>query len=153
MQVKSTLRVLDAAKIDKKEGMAKKGHTIQTFVGTAIPADRMRVALASYEPGVLEKLHWHPIEAFYYIISGHVIVRDIEGREFELGPGMAIYCPPGIAGAHEWETKDHVQLLAVRGTVESDRKLQFTVDRDTMRSYVDLEDLARSEAISFKSHY
>ena len=77
---------------------------------------RMRVAIASYEPGVLEHLHWHPIEAFYYIIAGHVVVRDIEGREFELGPGMGIYCPPGIAGAHEWETKDHVQLLAVRGT-------------------------------------
>ena len=36
MQVKSTLKVLDAAKIEKKEGMAKKGHTIQTFVGTFI---------------------------------------------------------------------------------------------------------------------
>ena len=153
MQVKSTMKVIDAAKVEKKEGMARKGHTIQTLVGTDIPADRMRVAVASYEPGVLEKLHWHPIEALYYIISGHVIVRDIEGREFELGPGMAIYCPPGIAGAHEWETKDHVQLLAVRGTTESDRKLQFTVDPQTMRSYVDLEDLARSEAISFKSHY
>ena len=155
MEVKSTLRIIDSSKVEKKEGMAKKGHTIQTLIGTStsIPADRMRVAVASYEPGVLEHLHWHPIEAFYYILSGHVVVRDIEGREFELGPGMALYCPPGIAGAHEWETKDHVQLLAVRGTTESDRKLQFTVDKKTMRSYVDLVDLARSEAIDFPSHY
>jgi len=153
MDVKPTLQVIDAAKIKARPGVTK-GQTLKPIVGhDERPTDRVRTALATYEPGTVEQLHWHPIEAYYFVISGRAIVRDLQGNEYEAGPGTSIYAPPGIAGAHEWETKDYVQLLAVRGTVESDRKLQFTVDRDTMRSYVDLEDLARSEAISFKSHY
>ena len=153
MDVKSTLKIIDAADIESKPGMGKKGHTIQALVGTDIPTDRMRVTLATYEPNTLEKLHWHPIEAFYFIISGHAIVRDIEGNESEIGPGMAIYCPAGLAGAHEWETKDHVQLIAFRATPESNRKLQFTVDTKTMRSYIELDDLIGSDGVSFTSHY
>jgi len=44
-------------------------------------------------------------------------------------------------------------LLAVRGTPESDRKLQFTVDKETKRSYIDLSDLVKRGGVSFKSHY
>lgn len=153
MKIKSTLKIINSAAIPSKPGMGKKGHTIQALVGTDIPTDRMRVTLAKYEPHTLEKLHWHPIEAFYYIISGHITVRDIEGNETEMGPGMAIYCPPGLAGSHEWESKDHVELLAFRATPESNRKLQFTVDKETLRSYVDFDDLIGSDGISFKSHY
>ena len=153
MNVKSTLKIINAAHIESKPGMGKKGHTIKALVGTDIQTDRMRVTLATYEPNVLEKLHWHPIEAFYFIISGHIVVRDIEGRESEMGPGMAIYCPAGIAGAHEWESKDHVQLLAFRCTPEANRKLQFTVDKETKRSYIDLDDLIASDGVNFASHY
>jgi mannose-6-phosphate isomerase-like protein (cupin superfamily) len=153
MNVKSTLKVINSANIESKPGKAKKGHTIQSLIGTDIPTDRMRVTLATFEPNILEKLHWHPIEAFYYIISGHAIVRDIEGNESEVGPGMAIYCPAGLAGAHEWETKDKVQLLAFRATLETNRKFQFTVDKETKRSYIDLDDLIRSDGLSFTSHY
>ena len=58
------------------------------------------------KPGALEELHWHPIESFYFVISGHATVRDIEGKEYEVGPGSFIYASPGIAGAHEWEVKE-----------------------------------------------
>ena len=153
MEIKSSLKLVNPADIESKPGMGRKGHTIQALIGTDIPTDRMRVTLATYEPNVLEKLHWHPIEAFYFMLSGHAVVRDIEGNEMELGPGMAIYCPAGIAGAHEWETRDHVQLLAFRGTQESNRKLQFTVDKDTKRSYIELEDLVLSDGVQFESHY
>ena len=111
------------------------------------------MGLATYAPGTIEELHWHPIEAFYYIISGHAIVRDINGKEYEVGAGTALYCPPGIAGAHEWEVKESLQLLAVRASTESNKKMQFTVDKKTKRSYIDLEDLAKRDGISFKSHY
>ena len=80
-------------------------------------------------------------------------MRDIEGQEYHVGPGAAIYAPPGIAGAHEWEVKEGLQLLAVRATTESDRKMQFTVDKKTMRSYIDLDELEKREGIDFKSHY
>jgi mannose-6-phosphate isomerase-like protein (cupin superfamily) len=80
-------------------------------------------------------------------------VRNFEGEEFEVGPGCSIYAPPGIAGAHEWEVKEALQILAVRATTESNKKMQFTVDKETKRSYIDLDELAKRDGISFKSHY
>ena len=154
MEIKSTLRVIDSNTIDPRPGMGRDGHTVKALVGTDIPTDRVRATLATYEPNVLEELHWHPIEAFYFVIAGSITVRDIEGKESILGPGMAIYCPPGIAGAHEWESgKDGCQLIAMRGSNESVRKMQFTVDKKTKRSYIDIEDLHRYGGIQFKSHY
>jgi uncharacterized cupin superfamily protein len=153
VKVKSTLKIIDPKTIEKKMGMGRDGHTIQALIGTNIKTDRMRVTLAQYEPNTLEKLHWHPIEAFYFIISGHIVLRDIEGKETEMGPGMSIYCPAGLAGAHEWESRDHVTLLAFRATPESNRKLQFTVDRKTLRSHIDVEDVIGSDGLSFPSHY
>lgn len=153
MEVKSTLRVIDQANVTAQPGVTE-GQTLKPLVGNAEhPTDRVRVALATYTAGAIEQLHWHPIEAFYYVISGHAIVRDFENREYQVGPGTAIYAPAGIAGAHEWEVKESLQLLAVRATTESARKMQFTVDKKTKRSYIDLDDLAKRGGVSFKSHY
>ena len=153
MQVKSTLRVIDQADVKARGGVTD-GQTLKPIVGFAdTPTDRIRIAVATYEPGTLEPLHWHPIEAFYYIISGHAIVRNIEGEEFHVGGGTGIYAPPGIAGAHEWEVKESLQLLSVRASTEPDRKMQFTVDKETKRSYIDLEELVKRGGVSFKSHY
>ena len=80
-------------------------------------------------------------------------MRNFEGKEYPVGPGSIIYAPAGIAGAHEWEVKESLELLDIRATNETHRKIQFTVDKKTKRSYIDLEDLAYREAISFKSHY
>jgi len=153
MEVKSTLQVVNEASLKWQTGVTD-GQTIKALVGHADrPTDRIRTALATYEPGTIEALHWHPIEAFYFVISGHATVRNFEGEEFEVGPGSYIYAPPGIAGAHEWEVKESLQLLSVRASTESVRKMQFTVDKKTKRSYIDLDELARRGGISFKSHY
>jgi len=153
MKVKSTVKVFNEAQIDAQPGVTK-GQVLKPLVGNQQhPTDRIRVGLASFAAGTLEQLHWHPIEAFYYVISGHATVRDIEGNECEAGPGSVIYAPAGIAGAHEWEVKEGLHLLAVRATTESDRKFQFTVDKKTKRSYIDLEELIRRGGVSFKSHY
>jgi mannose-6-phosphate isomerase-like protein (cupin superfamily) len=153
MEVKSTLKVVNVAELKAQPGVIE-GQAAKRLVGCPeIPTDRVRVAHASYVPGAVEALHWHPIEAFYFVLSGHAVVRDIEGREFEVSAGSFIYAPPGIAGAHEWEVKEGLTLLAVRATTESDRKMQFTVDKTTKRSYIDLDELAKRGGISFKSHY
>ena len=153
MDVKPTLQVIDAAKIKSRPGVTR-GQTLKPIVGhDERPTDRVRTALATYEPGTVEQLHWHPIEACYYVISGHATVRNFEGKEFEVGPGSIIYAPPGIAGAHEWEVKESLELLDIRATNETNKKIQYTVDKKTKRSYIDLEDLAYRDAISFKSHY
>jgi hypothetical protein len=49
--------------------------------------------------------------------------------------------------------KESLELLDIRATNETNRKIQFTVDKKTKRSYIDIEDLAYRDAISFKSHY
>jgi quercetin dioxygenase-like cupin family protein len=153
MELKSTLKVIDQAGVKSQAGVTE-GQTMKRLVGCPeVPTDRIRVGFASYEAGTIEQLHWHPIEAFYYVISGHATVRDIEGREHDVGPGTAIYAPPGIAGAHEWEVKESLTLLAVRATTESERKMQFTVDKKTKRSYIDLDELIKRGGVSFKSHY
>jgi len=153
MEVKSTLRVINQADIEGHVGVIP-GQSMKRLVGCPeVPTDRVRVGLATYAPGSIEELHWHPIESFYFVISGHATVRNFEGEEFEVGPGCAIYAPPGIAGAHEWEVKEALQILAVRATTESDKKMQFTIDKKTKRSYIDLEELAKRGGISFKSHY
>ena len=153
MEVKSTLRVIDQAAVTAQGGVTD-GQSLQRIVGhPEEPTDRIRVALATYRPGTKEELHWHPIEAFYYVISGHAVVRDFERREYDVGPGTAIYAPAGIAGAHEWEVKESLQLLSVRASTDPARKLQFTVDKETKRSYIDLDELAKRGGVSFESHY
>lgn len=154
MELKSTLRIIREADVEGAPGVTE-GQTYRRLIGCpeVVTTDRVRLGRASYVPGTHEQLHWHPIEACYYVISGHATVRDIEGKEHEVGPGSIIYAPPGIAGAHEWQVKEGLELLDIRATTESARKMQFTVDRQTKRSYIDLDELAKREGISFKSHY
>ena len=153
MEIKATLKVINQASVEGKEGVIPE-QSMKRLVGCPeVPSDRIRVGLASYKPGAIEALHWHPIEGFYFVLSGHATVRDYEGKEYDVGPGTAIYAPAGIAGAHEWEVKESLELLDIRATNETNRKIQYTVDKKTMRSYIDVEDLAYREAISFKSHY
>ena len=154
MVVKSTLTVINEADFKGRRGVTE-GQTYKRLIGCpeVLETDRVRLGRASYKPGTYEQLHWHPIEACYYVISGHATVRNFEGKEHEVGPGSIIYAPPGIAGAHEWEVKEGLELLDIRATTESNRKIQFTVDKKTKRSYIDLDDLAYRDAISFKSHY
>ena len=80
-------------------------------------------------------------------------MRDINGNEYEVGPGSIIYAPPGIAGAHEWEVEHELELLDIRATTETNRKMQFTVDKESKRSYIDLGELIKREGVNFKSHY
>jgi mannose-6-phosphate isomerase-like protein (cupin superfamily) len=152
--VKSTLKIVNEADFEGARGVTE-GQTYKRLVGCpeVVVTDRVRLGRASYLPGTREQLHWHPIEACYYVISGHATVRDVEGREYEVGPGSILYAPPGIAGAHEWEVKEGLELLDIRATTESNRKMQFTVDRKSMRSYIDLDELTKREGVSFKSHY
>ena len=154
MELKATLRVISEKDCPGRRGVTD-GQTYQRLIGwpEIQQTDRVRIGRATYKPGTYEQLHWHPIEACYYVISGHATVRDVEGNEYEVSAGSMIYAPPGIAGAHEWEVKEGLSILAVRGSTESNKKLQFTVDKETKRSYIDLSDLVKRDGVSFKSHY
>ncbi|MCC7487044.1 MAG: cupin domain-containing protein [Burkholderiales bacterium] len=154
MEFASTLRVVDRAQVKPLPGIVK-GQALQALVGVPdFPSERVRVAVATFEPGVHEELHWHAIEVFYYVVAGGAIVRDYHGREYPVKAGCSIYAPPGIAGSHEWQVgPDGLQLLSIRATLEGHKRMQFTVNRETRRSYIELEELAKMDGVSFRSHY
>jgi quercetin dioxygenase-like cupin family protein len=154
MEIESTLRVISESQVKKLPGVVQ-GQTVQPLVGVPeFPSERVRVAVATFQPGVHEELHWHAIEVFYYVMAGSATVRDYHGKEYAVSAGSAIYAPPGIAGSHEWEVgKDGLQLLSIRATLEGHKRMQFTVDRETRRSYIELDELAKMDGVSFRSHY
>ena len=154
MEFESTLRVIDKAQVKPVPGVVK-GQTLQPLAGVPeFPSERVRVAVATFQPGVHEELHWHAIEVFYYVMAGSATVRDYHGKEYAVSAGCSIYAPPGIAGSHEWEVgKDGLQLLSIRATLEGHKRMQFTVDRETRRSYIELDELAKMDGVSFRSHY
>lgn len=154
MKIKPTLRIVDQSNVEKLPGIVG-GQVLQPLVGVPdFPSEKVRAAIATFEPGVHELLHWHPIEVFYYVIEGSAIVRDYDGGEYPVGPGCSVYAPAGIAGSHEWQVGEQgLKLLSVRATRDGHRRMQFTVDRDTKRSYIELHELEAMDALNFKSHY
>ena len=154
MEIESTLRVISESHVKKLPGVVQ-GQTVQPLVGVPeFPSERVRVAVATFQPDVHEELHWHAIEVFYYVMAGSATVKDYHGKEYAVSAGSAIYAPPGIAGSHEWKVgKDGLQLLSIRATLEGHKRMQFTVDRETRRSYIELDELAKMDGVSFRSHY
>jgi mannose-6-phosphate isomerase-like protein (cupin superfamily) len=150
MEMKSTLRVFHEAEVAAAPGVTE-GQTLKQIAGSAThPTERITVRLASFQPGTHENLHWHLIEAFYYVISGRAVMKDIEGKSYEIGPGSVVYAPPGIAASHSWEIKEALQLVSVRATTDSEKTIQFDVDPSTKGSSIALKDLVKRQAINFK---
>ena len=154
MDFESTLQVFNQEQIKDQPGVVE-GQTLRPLIGIPErPSERVRVAVANFKAGTHEHLHWHAIEVFYYVTAGSAIVRDYHGKQYEVGPGSAIYAPPGIAGSHEWTVGPQgLQLLSIRATREGHKRMQFTVDRETKRSYIELDELAKMDGVAFRSHY
>ena len=154
MTLKSSLQVFNQASVPQSPGVIP-GLTIRKLAGDGDhPSERISVGLATFAPGTHEHLHWHLIETFHYIVAGRGIVRDIEGNSFEVGPGDVVYGPPGLRGAHEWEVKETLQLLTIKGTTDPERAIQFNLDRASMESTAQLDYLvARGAADMKKSFY
>jgi len=154
MELKTSLKVFNEADISVGEGIVT-GQIRKRLAGSPDhPSERIMAILATFQPGTLEPLHWHLVEAFHYVISGRAIVRDIEGHAYEVGPGSVIYAPPGITGSHEWDIQEQLQLLAIRATTDAERSLQLTVDPLTKESKIELKqlvgDLIVGGAVNFK---
>ena len=153
-KIKATMRIVNKKSVKDTPG-AIKGQTVRPLCGSKqFPSERIRVGHAKFGPNLHEHLHWHAIEVFYYVMAGSAIVRDYHGKEFPVHAGSSIYAPAGIAGSHEWEVgKDGLQLLSIRATTDGHRRMQYTVDRETKRSFIELDELAVMDGISYKSHY
>jgi mannose-6-phosphate isomerase-like protein (cupin superfamily) len=150
MEVKSTLRIFNEADVPGGPGVVE-GQTFKRLAGDEkFPTERIMVGIATFTPGTLEHLHWHPIEVFYYVISGRAVMRDIEGNSYDIGPGSVIYAPPGMEGSHEWDITEALQLIAIRATTDPERNIQFTVDKETKESTAEFDYLVRRGAVKFR---
>ena len=150
MKLKSTLRVFKETELAPGPGVVKGQSQKQLAGDSDHPTERIIVRLASFEPGTHEHLHWHMIEVFYYVMSGKGVLKDVEGKTYEMGPGSVIYAPAGIAGAHSWEVIESLRLLAIRATTDPERTIQFSVDPETLKSTLSFEHLEFRGAVNFK---
>ena len=75
MSVKSTLQIIKQADHPGRRGVTD-GQTYQRLIGwpEVNETDRIRLGRATYAPGTYEQLHWHPIEACYYVIAGNATI-------------------------------------------------------------------------------
>ncbi len=153
-KIKPTMRIVNKKQAKDTHG-AIKGQTVRPLCGSKqFPSERIRVGHAKFGANLHEHLHWHPIVVLYYVLKGTVVVRDLAGKEYKVGPGDSIYTPPGLAGSHEWQTgQDGLELLSIRATNDGHRRMQFTVDRATGVSSIDMHEINRMDAVSFESHY
>ena len=153
MELKSTLTIFNASEIEVKPGYVE-GMTRKSLTGTdKHPSERITTSVTTFEPGSVSPFHWHPIEVFYFVISGRALVNDIEGNQREMTPGSVLYAPPGIASSHEWEVKEKLQLLALRATTDRKHMIQFTVDKGSKESSITFHDLMNRGGDQFKSFY
>ena len=155
MEVRSNLKVFNEADIAGKAGAAAAGISTKKLVGcNERPSERIVVTLATFKPGTCSPCHWHLTEKLYFVVSGRGVIKDIQGKSYDIGPGSVVYAPPGIEGSHEFDAHEQLQLIAVSGTTEPEKTLQFSVDRATMESTIDLNMLAnRLGGAKFKSLY
>jgi len=151
MELKSTLKVFNEEEVESTLGIGGEGQRLRVLAGSEQhPSERMIVITKSFDAGTYEALHWHLIEAFYYVISGRGVIRDVEGKSYDLGPGSVIYAPPGIAGSHEWEILEPLKLVGFRATGDGERIIQFNVDRATKESSIAYDYLTKWAGTRFK---
>ena len=152
-RVKSDLEVFNQSSVAESPGVIP-GLTIRKLAGSAEhPSERISVGLATFGPGTHEHLHWHLIETFHYVVAGRGVVRDIEGNTYEVGPGDVIYGPPGLRGSHEWEVKEMLQILTIKGTTAPERAIQFNIDLSTMESRAELGYLVERGTADMKESF
>ncbi len=71
MEVKSTLKVFSEEEVKSTLGIGGEGQRIRVLAGSEQhPSERMIVITKSFDAGKHEALHWHLIEAFYFVIAG-----------------------------------------------------------------------------------
>lgn len=154
MVIESTLKVFNEADLEGRPRPGVPGQVMKMLVGRQTPTERMNVALGNFTPGTYAPLHWHFVEVFYYVISGRAVVKDINGKAYNAGPGSVIYAEPGIAGAHSYDIKEPMKLLAVRATTDPEKTLNIVIDDQTKETRIKIETLVRRGVAKFsKSLY
>ncbi|RJE20975.1 AraC-like ligand binding domain protein [Aspergillus sclerotialis] len=100
---------------DKKKAT---GGWRNIFSSPASPTDSLTLGIATFPPRSaseesFEALHRHKQAEFYYILSGHAVVK-IEGLDYEVTSGHALFIP-GDAEHGFWNTSNEEDLIFLWG--------------------------------------
>jgi quercetin dioxygenase-like cupin family protein len=76
------------------------GSRVDVICDAQTPTASLIVGVNELAPGARIPLHFHDCEELQYILSGHGVALDAEGREYPLEPGSAVYCAAGRSAAH-----------------------------------------------------
>ena len=68
------------------------------IAGECTPSVGLVTGIAEIEPGGALRRHHHAPAETYYIVSGRGQM-ELDGRTSEIGPGCAVYIPPGARHA------------------------------------------------------
>jgi mannose-6-phosphate isomerase-like protein (cupin superfamily) len=81
-------------------GAERKGLSVYRFIERNFGAHNFFMMRGELAPGGTRSYHDHPIEEFYFALSGESFM-DIEGRRFHLRPGDFVWT--GVGACHAFE--------------------------------------------------
>jgi mannose-6-phosphate isomerase-like protein (cupin superfamily) len=130
---------IDSIPLENFSGNEKRatGGWRQIFSSPETPTDSLNIGIAHFPPRrasqeSFEALHRHKQAEFYYILSGQAVVK-IEGVDYDVVPGHALFIP-GDAEHGFWNTSTEEELVFIWGfAVDGFRDVvyRFTGDADT----------------------
>ncbi|KAF7192262.1 Dimethlysulfonioproprionate lyase DddW [Pseudocercospora fuligena] len=111
---------IDAIPLENFSNNSKRatGGWKQIFSSPDTPTDGLNIGIAHFPPRTstfesFEALHRHKQAEFYYILSGQALVK-IDGVEYNVKPGAALYIPGD--GEHGfWNTSETEELVFLWG--------------------------------------
>jgi len=92
-----------------KDARLERGRIKMIFDETT-PTKSLVFGFFTLDPGAKPSLHYHEVEEVQYVLYGYGVLHDYEGKERPLRPGVAVYAPPGIEGAHSFENTGDIPL-------------------------------------------
>lgn len=109
----------------------------QIFCSPESPTDSLNIGIAHFPPRSptqesFEALHRHKQAEFYYILAGQAVVK-IEGVDYDVVPGHALFIP-GDAEHGFWNTSTEEELVFLWGFAVDGFKdvvYRFTGDSET----------------------
>lgn len=86
-----------------------------TGKGPVLRGERLEFVRIRYEKGGGAKAHSHPEEQVFYVLSGRSR-ETVGGETYEVGPGEAVYYPPGVE--HATEVLEDMVALSIKVVVD-----------------------------------
>jgi len=86
------------------------GGRVKMLCDETTPTKSLVFGFLSIDPGAKLPLHYHDVEEGQYVLFGYGVLHDYEGKKRPVRPGVILYAPAGIEGAHSIENTGDIPL-------------------------------------------